>query len=57
MKSKQTYFRIWKIFFKDIIITIKNGLNNYSRFLKESSQAASHQQEKLLAEEDPGDLL
>ncbi len=29
----------------------------YSRFLEESSQAAAHQQEELLAEEDPGDLL
>lgn len=29
----------------------------YSRFLEESSQAAAHQQEELLGEEDPGDLL
>lgn len=29
----------------------------YSRFFENSSQAAAHQQEKLLGEEDPGDLL
>lgn len=29
----------------------------HSRFLEASSQAAAHQQEELLGEEDPGDLL
>lgn len=35
----------------------KWSLQPDSRFLKKPSQTAAHQQEELLGEEDPGDLL
>lgn len=35
----------------------KRTIDFVSRFLEETSKAAAHQQEELLGEEDPGDLV
>lgn len=43
--------------FNCVAILRKVTADTHSRFLKESSHTAAHQQEELLGEEDPGDLL